>query len=314
MGELAAFTKVTYDARDSDTLHIAHEQLPVFTAQCPEAPTGECHYMEEKGVVDILVTGNVRAPNQQPATSVTVTLQWGNEARCIVARGPRAWEQHAGELRMSAAEPFVELPMSWEMAYGGKHVVPAGFAPYSTTPMPAGESAFSANPEGMGYYLEHDHAAGGPLPQLEDPSDLIEHWNDKPTPVCFSPLPLASSLRMSHIEIDQEAGLVGARHPDELLFARFFQNAPPQQQVQSLEAGTRFRLEGMTFGHPVCFALPPPPVAWTMRTGGRSTSVAPRYKAVHIYPNERKVAVLFLANVYYPLIKHELRVARLEEV
>jgi hypothetical protein len=202
--------------------------------------------------------------------------------------------------------------MAWKLAFGGKHVIPAGFAPHSRLPMPAGEFSYSANPEGTGFYFEPEQVEGAPLPSLEDPLALIKEWRDQPRPACFAPMPFASSLRGEHIAIDHETGDLRSTHGEqEMTFARVRQNAPPWLQVRGLSAGTRIRLTGMTPDQPLEFELPAPPVRWLVATGPRSREQGIEILAVQIRSNERLVTVLFGGKVFYPLIRGQARRATL---
>lgn len=311
-GMLITFTKATYE-RKAGALALLREQLPVYKKPCDESPVGEVHTLWEPGVVDLTVAGDILAPGGEPTPSVDVSLSWGGEVRTLRAYGRRVWQRAAsGGLEPSEPEPFASLPMAWSLAYGGRHIIPAGLAPHSNLPMPAGELSFAPNPDGMGFYSEPDSALGQPLPHLEDPACLIQSPADQPRPMCFTKLPYASALRMDHVVIDPETDTMGSKHGEsEMTFARFLQGAPPWLQIKGLSAGTLLRLTGMTKDEPMEVVLPEPPVQWIIHTGERARVREMEIRAVELRPAEDRVVVLFGCRAFYPLIKKEKRRASL---
>ena len=60
--------------------------------------------------------------------------------------------------------------------------------------VPPHEEAFALNQIGTGYYPDRKLAVDQPLPQLEDPEQLIQSPKDHPEPVCFAPYSLGGGL------------------------------------------------------------------------------------------------------------------------
>lgn len=313
-GVIVAISKATYELQGG-RLVLAKEQIPVHHAPCDDAPAGEVHYRVEPGVIDITCVGDVCAPGGEAAKSVDVRLRWGDEVREVRAFGRRLWRRTAsGGLVPTEPEPFKTLPMAWSYAFGGTRRVPAGFAPHTRIPMPAGELGYAANRKGMGFYLEEADAEGAPLPHLEDPDGLVQSPIDRPKPACFAPCPIDSLLRAEHIDLDEEGGMRSKHGDEEMVFPRVAQNAPPSLQTRCVAAGTHMSLEGMTAEGPFEFALPEPGVVWAVRTGKRVLEKPPMIAGIQLRPGERRVVVLLRADVYYPLVRGERREARLVPV
>lgn len=310
-GHLVAISKATYEVRGGG-LALARDQVPVHRDPCDDAPAGEVHFMVEPGLTDITCVGEVCAPRGEPAVMVDVRLCWGDQVRALRAFGRRVWRRDAaGKLAATAPEPFTTLPMAWSHAFGGTHRIPAGFAPHTRLPMPAGELGYAANRRGMGFYFEEERAEGAPLPHLEDPSALVQSPADRPAPACFAPVPIDSLLRGEHIEITED-GEMRSRHGDqEMVFPRVLQNAPPPLQARGIGPGTRISLEGMTPDGPFEFTVPDPGVVWIATTGKRSREARTRIAGIQLRPGERRVLFLLRTNVYYPLVRGERREARL---
>jgi len=145
------------------------------------------------GGIDVFVVGNAYAPNGS-ASQLDVSVQVGADfGRTIRVVGDRTWERSADGLRPSEPEPFRSMPLGWEQAFGGKVVLDTGELP------------FGANPAGKGFYIEEERAVGQPLPNLEDPADPVERWDDRPEPVGTAPYPPDGFLRvLNAIDFDPE--------------------------------------------------------------------------------------------------------------
>src|SRR5438045_3472020 len=88
--------------------------------------------------------------------------------------------------------------MTWENAFGGAVLQPTRVhknAAGEDAILPEHPETFPDNFDGKDFYTEAGGAAGELLPQIEDPDHLIEHWDDRPEPVCFAPCPMHSGLR-----------------------------------------------------------------------------------------------------------------------
>src|SRR5437660_7109173 len=88
--------------------------------------------------------------------------------------GDRVW---GGDGTATAPEPFTEMPLVWERAYGGRYAVGER------------ELAEERNPVGCGFLGERDPAEleGSPAPNLVDPKTPQERLGDEATPACFAP-------------------------------------------------------------------------------------------------------------------------------
>lgn len=310
-GHVVALTKVTYEVDDSSLL-LSEVQTPIHCEPCAEAPTGEIQFMMAPGLVDIVCTGEIHPPRGEPSPTVDVRLRWHDEVRALRAFGRRVWQRTSdGTLAASPPEPFRTLPMLWSHAYGGTHRIPAGFAPGTRLPMPAGEVAWPVNRSGMGFYLDAAQAEGQPLPHLETPDHLISAWDDRPNATCFAPCPVDSSFRASHVRMDAEGIHVEKEHDGAATMARALRNAAPSLQARDVGPGTRFTLEGMSPSGPIHFEIPALNLAWTVTTGDWRRAFALALSAVHIKADEQKVALLLRADLLYPLIREQRRTARL---
>lgn len=125
-----------------------------------------------KPATDIIMLGHVCAPGQQEVTTLDVDLSVGKVSKTIRVFGDRQWK----EGRITTPAPFKTLAMVYEKAYGGVHIVNGQM-----------DSAEMRNPVGRGFAgtRKPEEMNGVPLPNLEDPAQLIRAHTENPAPACF---------------------------------------------------------------------------------------------------------------------------------
>ena len=101
-----------------------------------------------------------------------VGLSVGKVSKTILVFGDRQWK----EGRITSPAPFKTMAMVYEKAYGGIHVVNGQM-----------DSAEMRNPVGRGFAgtRKPEEMNGVPLPNLEDPAQLIREHSENPPPACF---------------------------------------------------------------------------------------------------------------------------------
>ncbi|MBV9726865.1 MAG: DUF2169 domain-containing protein, partial [Gammaproteobacteria bacterium] len=104
---------------------LAAEQLPITMADeyygDPAATSlkavSDLHI--GKPGTDVLITGHARAP--RPTTEMEVLVSVGERQQTLRVLGDRVWRDDG---TASTAEPFTEMPLTWERAYGGVYASP----------------------------------------------------------------------------------------------------------------------------------------------------------------------------------------------
>ena len=108
-----------------DTL-LADEQLPLVTADTfsgspgLSAPVLEVDYAHRKLSCDVLLNGSAYAPGGRPVTKVGVRLKVGPMVKSLLAVGDRTWQSQRFGISVTAAQPFVSLPISYDNAFRGR--------------------------------------------------------------------------------------------------------------------------------------------------------------------------------------------------
>jgi len=126
-----------------------------------------------KPVSDIIMIGNAYSPNAKPVKQLDVGLAVGQVNKIVRVFGNRVWNNG----KITTAEPFQTMPMVYEKAFGGAHIINENE-----------HWVENKNPVGSGFAGKRDVSEmnGMPLPNLEDPAMLIQQHTDQPAPACFA--------------------------------------------------------------------------------------------------------------------------------
>jgi hypothetical protein len=234
----------------------AEEQLPVAVEQEFYGEPDQSSIKAPADVAlmkpgtDVLLIGKAHAPRGRPATWMDVSLTVGPVRKALRVFGDRVWKTRTKELSYSISEPepFEEMPLVWERAYGGvdRSVKPA--------------SGDVRNLVGTGYRVSetNESIAGVRLPNLEDPASPISGWNQRPAPACFAPICAHWEPRRSYAgTYDEEWQKHRAPYLPKDFDSRFFQLAPAGLVVTGyLKGGEPAELRGVTRAGVLRFRLP----------------------------------------------------------
>ena len=178
---LTIIVKGTCDFCNGDPAPVAAEQIPILF--------GDEFYNEDGGSIkfesdiapfkpraDIVLLGRAYAPpGRETVQAVDVLLRVGQIRKILRIIGDRSWigSTLLSSERRSEPEPFAVMDIVYERAFGGidtesgefckENLLGKGFIGKGTKKLPEGT----------------------PLPNIEDPRDLIDSWGDHPRPVGF---------------------------------------------------------------------------------------------------------------------------------
>jgi hypothetical protein len=225
-----------------------------------------------KPATDVIVTGTARAPGQRAARQWECTVRVLRSGRTLVestmvATGPRAYTHRALRgFRLSDPEPALEVPIRYELAYGGSYPHPK---PTDDMPFLVDE----ANPCGRGFFDESkfDTGASYPGPQWQTRGSPPSAINT-PSPLAgFGPVARMWSARTAfggtydaaweaRLREDVENGLPPDYPAD--FDMRFFQCAHPSLVAPApLRSGDIVQLLGLAEAADLSFVLPSAPGA-----------------------------------------------------
>lgn len=198
--------------------------------------------------IDVIVAGTAHAPGGRPVPALDVELSVGSVlASTIRVFGDRLWVEGEPAPVISAPEPFMSMPLTYERSFGGE-------AEHEVGPV-----TFGSNPVGRGFYLSPEGAIGRPLPNLEDPSRPIRSWDDRPDPVGFGPYSREWGLRLANA-VEVREGENGPKI--EAILPTFNNNAHPRLIIEDprrLRVGDVVRITNMRDDTPdgsLTFPLP----------------------------------------------------------
>lgn len=194
---------------------------------------------------DIIMTGLACAPDRKMVKNLDVNLTVGQVSKTVRVYGDRQW------IDGQASEPvaFETLPMVFEKCFGGVHLVDGEV-----------DSAEMRNPLGCGYAGKRTMAEmnGVPLPNLEDPQNLITRHTDTPPPACFGFIAPSWHPRAEFAgTYDEHWQTHRAPYLPEDFDSRFFNMAHPELVYPGyLQGGESVSISGMHPRGELSFELP----------------------------------------------------------
>ncbi|MBS1929197.1 MAG: DUF2169 domain-containing protein [Chitinophagaceae bacterium] len=227
---MSVATRVTYDI-SGNSIQVSEDQqawAPQYQAVQTKYGFLESDYVYRRGAVDILVMGNAKAPNNSPVPYMEVEVHF-NKKRIhrIAIFGNRKWEKTIFGTAISTPEPFTEMPLILENAFGG-------MADWDGVKLP-----FQNNPSGKGYYFSKEDSLNNPLPNIEDPNCLIKKWSDQPDPTGVCSTPQLSELHARNNVSFDDQGKVTKYDP------KFYNTAFPAMLVDKVIPGDTLDITGM---------------------------------------------------------------------
>ena len=161
-----------------------------------------------RNFTDIVVQGSARSdkPTTHLDVELSVTGPKTKFQKTIAVTGDRWVDKGPTGHVLSHPEPFTEMPLTYERAYGGtdelaeERQASEEILNYYVKTLDKEENeelslfSYPRNAAGKGYLIEIDGLKGLPWPNLEFPDDKlrldsvarpVEAWGDRPYPACF---------------------------------------------------------------------------------------------------------------------------------
>jgi hypothetical protein len=246
---LRIIARATYDVPRSGELRLAAKQAPIRFKDVYWGEDGvsslryESDISLEKQFVDLIVNGEACAPHGRPAPWVDVGVLFENR---IVKRmrvfGDRRWHYGLAGWKSTAPEPFVNMPVIYDRAFGG--LDPGGSEP--------------RNRVGTGYASRVEASfAGTPLPNVEAIDALVGSPSDRPPPVGTGVISrdwlprVAFAGTYDQAWLDERMPLL----PDDF-DARFNQSVPEDQWLRNVVGGESLQVVGMASEGALGFRIP----------------------------------------------------------
>ena len=242
--------------KSGEEARLADQQLPLVMADTYtgepgfSAPLQEMDFAPRKHKCDILLTGHVRAPKGKAVTRMRVGLRVGPMEKILDVVGDRVWQAQMGTITASDPQPFTEMPLSYDRAFGGADL---------NSENAADHDAYLPNPIGRGWHkhLQSEFVNGSPMPNFEAVGDSVNFPKDKCLPVALGPLGRGWPQRIRYAGTYDDAWLedVFPFLPDDF-DERYYQAAPEDQQMPLPNGPMSVALGGFTVDGPRQFMLP----------------------------------------------------------
>lgn len=284
---LLVVVKATFTIGDDGEVTVAEHQVPVTMTPVHSGEPGSSSLLHDsdfaltRHLTDVLVVGHARSRDERGSIAVEAGIRIAGWQKRIWVVGDRRWEKGLTGWILSDPEPFVEMPLVYEKAFGGVDA--------------SEEEAvrFDDNPVGTGLALSEANLVGKAAPNLEDPDDLLETPLQRPRPMSFGPIAREWAPRRALAGTFDDRWKRERRPLVPLDFDdRFFQSAPPDQQVP-LGGGEEVELVGMDPRGTLRFRLPKLELTFRSRIQRRIEEHGSTLHSVVFEPDLRRLVMVY---------------------
>jgi len=287
---LYVLVKATFNINKKLTL--SDEQFPPTVADEYWTEPGKSSikyasdYHTGKPTSDVVMVGHAFAPMENETRQLDVSLRVGEVGKTVRVFGDRHWSN--GQITQAA--PFKTMAMVYEKAFGGMKVEEGKISEID-----------QRNPVGRGFSggRSIEEMDGVPLPNLEDPNELITDHDQNPIPACFgisAPQWLPRSTLAG--KYDKQWEMQRAPYLPEDFDKRFFNSAHPDLIYPSFLTGGE--LVEITNMHPngnIKFTIPKVNVISDVSISEKSVKLNFNIETLIIEPNQLKFSMVWRASV-----------------
>jgi hypothetical protein len=270
--------------RDGRHPELAEEQVPLveadqFTGEPGlSAPLYETDYAHRKPTCDVLVNGNAHAASAKLTRQMEVSVRVGAMVKSFNVIGNRVWRKGVFGIRATEPEPFDVITVSYDNAFGGTDRSRNDRANVKT---------YLLNPVGRGYSHFKDEVDGMPLPNTEEVGKSIVDPDGSYRPMSFGSIGRNWPPRI-HFAGTYDQQWIDDRAPfwpDDFDY-RYFQAAPPDQQIPYPKGGEEVVIRNMTADGHISFDLPRVSMpVWFLPYRGKDTRVDSVIDSIVIEPD-----------------------------
>lgn len=229
--KLTLIVKGTFEVRHDGRTRLAPAQLPLTGDEHEGDGTTPVRYESDlvpfKPRADLLCVGRAHAPGGQPVASLAVRFGLLDRPKEIRVVGDRRLRMVGGTPEIGPPEPFTSMDLSYCRAFGG-----------ADPEDPVGASVCPTNPLGRGYARRAGAQRDRLMPNLEDPRQPLGNLAEPQAPAGFGPIGRTWQPRVALAgTYDARWQTERAPEPPEDFDYRFFNAAPPDQQIEGYLRG-----------------------------------------------------------------------------
>lgn len=293
-----------------EELIVADKQVPITLSDEYHGEPGKSSLKRASDLellkpgTDVLLQGKAYALGGKPVTRLDVSLAVGPIRKTIRVYGDRMWGFGLSDA-MSEPEPFVEMPLVWERAFGGTDHKKGN---------PAQPYAENRNPVGTGFRAPGGQKtlSGMMLPNLEDPTALISSPKDHPPPAAFAPICPDWEPRRGYAgTYDQHWQEHSMPYLPADFDARFFQLAPKDLVVPGFLTGHEtVVVQGVSPRGSLQFSLPGCRVSATYHLDRKKYELPMNLDALILEPDDSRIQLVW--RTAFACDKKTLRIREVE--
>ena len=271
--------------------------------------------------LDVIVLGNAYPEGGRPASRMTVSIQVGSIKRSLAIFGDRYWHKD----KITEPLPFEIMPITYSNAHGGKVEVEIDDGSFVSVADPR-------NQEGKGFPV--DRMLPGinaqfkppkgfprfdnmrPLPNIEDPDQLITSPTDSPDPAYWATVPLSTAthafrtMGLSSEDLDNPDIL--NQKSDLGPTPTVFHRAHPSLDLDIELSGVReVVLTGLSPDGAIQFIVPSCEIWADILLAEKIIEAKLRPDTLVILPEEKRFYIVYRFNFTYEYIAGSERAARL---
>ena len=253
---------------------------------------------------DVIIAGSAMAPGRRLVRELDVMFRIGTIERILRVTGTRVWFRGAGGMALTPPEPFEEVSLRWEYAWGGVD-----------DSDPAQRLEEPRNPAGRGVARDPSTLLHKLGPQIEDPRDPITGPRGRYAPMGVSVVGRGWMPRRQYTgTVDERWMKERMPLPPADFDDRFNQAAPPEQITREpMRGGERVQLLNLNADGALQFELPRIHFFVGARVGAGMTEFRSMLDTVVIQPNDRQLDLTWRATVPMPRPASRLEFVQVHE-
>lgn len=248
--------KATYDipSEPEEKPRLSDEQVPLVEADEFTGEPGlsallyETDYAHKKPFCDVLFNGKAYTRSGHPEMKTPVMISVDKWSKAFAVTGTRFWRKQLLTVRPSNPEPFIEMPISYDNAFGGLD---------NSKENPNDVKTFLTNPVGMGFSYYQKNIDGMPICNTEEIGNPVKVPRGKYNPMALGPIGRSWTPRYTYAGTYDDEWLENENpfFPRDFNYL-YFQAAPKDQQIAYPKGGERVTLANLTPQRLTSFLLP----------------------------------------------------------
>lgn len=270
------------------------EQEPLVMADIPTGVPGysatlwETDFAFRKPRCDVIANGCAYAPGGRPAERVTVGIKLGTWQKAFEVVGTREWRARGPLFMATAPQPFVRQHFSYDTAWGGTDRLD----PEDKLP-----ASYGSNPVGTGWArTRNQHFIPGlRLPNTQAIGEEVRSPFGDYRPMSFGPKGRGWPGRIEYggtYDDNWTKNIFPFLPPD--FDERYFQMAPPDQQIDNPRGGEEVVLVNLTPKGRESFRLPPAALPITLFKGAQKAHETELYPDTVLFdPENRRFSLVW---------------------